>query len=273
MVVNESIRVLFQEELSKGEFSWPAESSLISAGSILKREEMDMLRLNRSGILSDEALTGYSIISAIFSYMLYGNIEGIYELMFEECFKVATVIDTIDGNVDLSALLKKFAEIRFGHLLVKMDGVKHHISIYDIIRLYEKGNIKTELSVGEVSSRILSMPGDARLLDLLSEMMAKRVRRLFVEGTSSFISDRVLISYFFSSSTVNTLRNDPKRIADVRLRDLGPIDAVEVNDDMKVADAARLLAKKKRDCLVCNKGIISHWDCVIKPYLMGKMEI
>jgi|GEM_PF-1205437 hypothetical protein len=273
MIVNEPIRVLFQEELSRGEFSWPAESSLISAGSMLKREEMDMLRLSRNGILSDEALTGYSIISTIFSFILYGNIEGIYDIMFQECGKISAVIDAIDGNAELSALLKKFAEVRFGHLLVKMNGVKHHLSIYDVIGLYEKGKINTELSVGEVSSSVLSMPSYTTLPELLSEMIGKRVRRIFVEGTSSFVSDRVLISYFFSTSTINMLRSQAKKIIDVRLSDLGPIDAISVNNDMKVADAAKLLARNKRDCLLCNKGIITHWDCVIKPFLMGKMEL
>lgn len=273
MRVTEPIKIVFREVLSKGEFSWPAESSLISAGQILRREETDILRLNRKGILSDEAITGYSILSAVLSYFLYANVEGLYNLMFEECEKVAIDIQSISGELSLSDLFKKFAEIRFGHILVKSNGVKHHLSIYDTLELYERGKIKTDLTCGEVSSTMSSLADDATLAEVLEEMMSRKVRRIFVEDTTSFVSDRILISYLFSSSTLQMLKNEPERMMDVRMSDLGPIDAVAVDCRMPVAEAAKLLTNKKRDCLVCEKGVVTHWDCSVKPFQLGKMEL
>ncbi|MEM0117756.1 MAG: hypothetical protein QXV32_04860 [Conexivisphaerales archaeon] len=268
-----SIRTVLKEALSKGEFSWPAETSLLSAGSMLSREETDLLRLTRKGILADEALTGYSILQSFLSYFIYSNLQGLYDMMFDECGNVAMTLETVSAEVTLAELLNLITKVRFGHVLVRLDGTKHHIGIYDLIELYSKERIRTDLSCSEVGSNIIYLKGDTTLPELLFEMMSKKVRRFFIENTKSFVSDRTIIAYLFSSATVSLLRKEPEKLMKVTVRETGVIDALPVDPSMKVSEAATLLLKKRRDCLVYDERVITPWDCAIKPFLMKRLDI
>jgi hypothetical protein len=41
----------------------------------------------------------------------------------------------------------------------------------------------------------------------------------------------------------------------------------------KVKDAATTMIEQIEECLVSEKGVITPWDMIVKPWKMGKLEL
>lgn len=267
------IKEVFYDRLEKATFTWPAESPIMVAGSFLKRQDIDLLRLTREGIVVDEVITGYAILSSLIPYFLYTDLSTLYDFFFQTCGTISEKFGSIDAALGLKELIKNFVETRRGYAGVRYNSSNNIITLHDVLELYVKSILQTDMLCKEVASPIHYVSRETSLFDLLGEMLSKSVRRLFINQTISFISDKVLISYLFSSDTIRLVKFDPKKLIEVRVFDIGPIDAMLFNDDTPVREAASALLKERRSCVVCKSGVVTPWDCVIKPFLASRLNL
>ena len=144
----------------------------------------------------------------------------------------------------------------------------------DLLELYQSGLIETELRAEEVASPIFSMSIDSPLKDVLNEMLSRRVRRVFVSPENEVVvTDRDVINYIFSTSRLASVSKSPESLLDAELGDLSSVKPLRVSNNTIVREAALLTNGLADSCLVCDKGVLTPWDLVMKPLINGELMI
>jgi len=59
-----------------------------------------------------------------------------------------------------------------------------------------------------IASLPFRLQSDATLKEALKEMIRRRIRRVFVNNSNAFISDRTAIGYIFSPEGIQVLKRD-----------------------------------------------------------------
>jgi CBS domain-containing protein len=198
-------------------------------------------------------------------------------LMEQPCEAVAVEPATISENADLENLLDLFFKRRFGFAYVERAGgaqLGGFANLRDLVALYEKSVIKSDLRVGDVASYpIVTMPGESNLKDVLDKMVRKNVRRVLVSGTqNSMVSDRDIVSFISSTYRQEEFRQDASRLLDAKLQDLKSVRPASVELELPVDQAAKIVYQNG-GCLICGEGIVTPWDIVIKPWIQKKLLI
>lgn len=216
---------------------------------------------------------GYSSILAL----LRTEPKDYGSLLEQPCEAVAVEPAIISETADLENLLDLFFKRRFGFAYVERTGGNQlggFANLRDLIALYEKSIIKTDLLVGDVASHpVVSMPGDSSLKDVLDRMVRKNVRHILVSGTqNNMISDRDIISHISSAYRQEAFHQDPSRLLDGKLHDLKNTNPTSVELHLPVDQAAKIVYQNG-GCLICGEGIVTPWDLVIKPWIQKKLLI
>ena len=146
-------------------------------------------------------------------------------------------------------------------------------SLRDLIELYESGALETKLTLGQLASPIFSMPKGARMQDVLKEMFNRRIRRIFVEGKKTLVTDRRIIGFLFSTTRLDGTVKNPESLLDFNLDDIEPLEPFFVRGSSSVKMGARSIADHSEECLVCEKGVITPWDLIMKPLALGALKI
>jgi len=51
------------------------------------------------------------------------------------------------------------------------------------------------------------------------------------------------------------------------------MDAIPVTGNLPLKEGARLLLRDKGKCLLCEEGLVTPWDCVVKPFQLNALSI
>jgi len=206
--------------------------------------------------------------------MQYGPKE--YESFFKlSCEDVALELPTIpaEGNVD--SLLKVFSKTRFGFAWAESKNnsqIGGFVSLRDLLSLYTSSVISTDLSIGEVASpNIFSLKSDTSLKQALNEMVGRRVRRVLISDTGRVISDRQVIDYVFSPSRLEQVYATPSTLLDGKLGDLESTEPGVLLRDQNLKDAVEVIGKS--GCVICEAGVVTPWDIIMKPWEQNKLRI
>ena len=115
---------------------------------------------------------------------------------------VSLELPTIPAEGDLGSVLEVFSKTRFGFAWTESKGdsrIGGFVSLRDLLALYGRSAISTDLSVGDVASTtIFSLRSDISLKQALDEMISRRMRSILISDTERVILDRQLIHYVFS---------------------------------------------------------------------------
>jgi hypothetical protein len=255
---------LFVDIFKKVTPSITADSSILVAGSLLGTHGIDALRIIRKKTYTDEVVGGYNILTGLVQ-ALPTNIRS---YIMSECGSISMRLHVIRYDATLSDLLSRFIETRFGLAFVHKAGGPL-ISLSDLLHLYDKGFIDTHLTCNDVASPRFHLPSDATLKEALEEMIGRRIRRVFVNDSSAFISDRTAIDYIFSPEGIRVLRGE---LYTTRIREIRMMDATPVTGDLPLKKGARLLLRDKGKCLLCETGVVTPWDCLVKPFQMNALS-
>src|SRR5208283_1486651 len=246
-------------------------TQMLLAVSLLRFHQIDALPI---GFQRSEkkryAVFGYSTLSKLLETKPseYGK------FLEQPCETAALELSTIPDTKSLESLLKIFKTTKFGFAWVEGKfEVGGFASLRDLLILFENGMFSTDMSVGEVASPIVSMAANTSLRDTIEEMFNRRFRRMFVKGTSGVISDRRIIGYIFSSSKLTEVSKKPETLLDSNLGDLDAMNPKKVSAKSKIKHSALIMRGEIEECLVCEKGVVTPWDLVMKPWLNGKLEI
>ena len=104
-------------------------------------------------------------------------------------------------------------------------------------------------------------------------MFNRRIRRIFVSGNKRLVTDRKIISFVFSSSRLSSAAKKPETLLEAKLGDLDLMKPVHVSGKISVKDAAVSMRDSPENCLVCDEGVITPWDLLMKPLIQGELHI
>ena len=214
-------------------------------------------------------VSGYSILSNL----VKKEPGEYYSYLFEPCKSDAIGVGSISVNQDLRDLLELFRNTRFGFACFQDGGLFTQVNLLDVMQLYVDGRIETDLRVKDVASTPYSLPGDTKVKDALDEMFSRRTRTVFIRGTKTLVSDREVISFIFSPRWLGKTRDSPRELLDCTIAEVGLIEPEPIEGDTPIRNAARLVAPKHGNSFLCEQGIVTPWDLVMKPWNMGRLVL
>ena len=245
---------------------------MLVALSLLKFEKVDAIPIGVVGSPGKKrVVSGYSSLSEINL-----NQGGVAKLLARPCENFSVVLKTIEAESDLKDLLRTIGRTGFGCVCIEKNSGKEMcgmVSLRDLLTLYGKSIFGSNLSVGDVaSSPVFSLPRNATLKAALGEMLNRGIRRIFITGTDDVISDRSLINHVFSLSRLQASgkSSDP---LETEIGEIEGTHASRISSETSIKEAAAHMIKTSETCLVCDRGVVTPWDLVVKPWKVGKLSV
>lgn len=126
-------------------------------------------------------------------------------------------------------------------------------------RVLEIGmKVKTDLTISELpKKRPITFKKDDKIGDIMNLMLKNKTRKLILEGSASFISDRII---------VEKIAEDLKFLRDVENFLLLPIknfkleNVKEVQENLSLPEASKLLFEMEHPYLICKDHVLSPFD-------------
>jgi len=256
---------LFVDVFKRVTPSITADSSILVAGSVLGIHSIDALMIIREKAHTDQVVGGCNILTGL----VQAFPTNIRSYIMSNCGSISMRLPVVRYDATLSDLLSRLIETKFGLAFVhKNEGAL--ISLSDLLQLYDKGFIDSNLTCKDVASPPFRLRDDATLIEALEEMIGRQIRRVFVNDSDAFISDRTAIDYIFSPEGIRVLRDE---LYTTRIHEIRMMDATPVTGSLPLNEGARLLLRDKGKCLVCETGVVTAWDCVVKPFQMNALFI
>lgn len=214
-------------------------------------------------------ISGYPIVTTLQKT----KPQDIYKALFEPCHKYNVAVKPTKLAHDLRDLLLIFKEARFGFTAVTDGELYAMVGLSDVLGLYRRSALSTDLTAHDVASEAISVEPGTTIKDALNLMLERRIRRVFIKGTNTFVSDREVVSYIFSPRKLQEVRRSPGKMLDDTVLNVGPVEAPKIEDDLPLREAASLVVQSQGGALTCNKGVVSPWDIVMKPFATGHLDV
>lgn len=246
---------------------------MLPAISLLRFHEIDALPIT---VMDSErgrrAIYGYSSLARL----LRMRPENFGRFLNEPCESASESLATVNATDRLRKLFKTFERTRFGFAWVETrDSPGGLVTLNDLLELYETGVIRTDLRVGDVASQMFSMPATTSLRDALSAMFSRRYRRVFLsgEGDRAFISDRTIIERIFSPAMLQSFTKESEDILQIPIADVSRLQPKIVSSKVTISAGAGELRGQTGRCLVCEKGVVTSWDLLMKPWISKALQM
>ena len=246
-------------------------TQMLLAVSLLRFHQIDALPVGfKARQRKKLAVFGFSCLSKLMetSPRNYGKFLNL------PCEKAALELSRVDVDGTIAGLLRVFQKTKFGFAWVESKQSGGFASLRDLLELYGNGLIDTPMTVGEVASPVFSMPPDSTLKRVLQEMFNRRFRRMFIAGDSkSLVTDRRIIGYIFSTARLSETTKKPETLLDARLEDVEKMKPIPIDSGTPIKKAALSMKDVVEECLICERGVVTPWDLVMKPLVSGKLKI
>lgn len=216
------------------------------------------------------AFAGYPVLEKLISTAP----ADFFRYMYRPCRSASLTLDLHGPQTELADVLQAFSKTRFGYALIKSPNSFGLLTLTDLLSAY--GEIfDTDLRVADISEPVVSLPGETRLADAVREFFKRRIRRVCIRGTNSFVSDREVLSFIFSPRRMKFSKKSPGKTLDATLEELESVNAIETSPDLVATEAASIIRPGSTRCLVIRGGerMVTPWDLVMKPYLKGRLKI
>lgn len=248
-------------------------TQMFAAVSLLHFHEIDVLPVESGSGTIRRGILGYSTLSRLMRLR-----RGAFASFLEKpCEELAEELAAVGVDDPLDKLLDTFQRRRFGFAVVQgRDGTSGLLGLTDVLSLYAKGVLGTDLVAEDVATPMFSMPGDTTLHQAMAAMFEHRYRRIFVDdgdGAASFISDRDIIGHMFNPATLSMISRGSGDALDT------PIGEMESRKPKKVASGtplkalAPILVSTRGQCFVSGGCVITPWDIVMKPWAKNVLRI
>ncbi len=189
------------------------------------------------------------------------------------CEKAALELATLDREETIDSMLEIFDQTRFGFVWVNSPDLGGFATFRDLLPLYDSEAIQSDLSVDDIASPIFSMPANSSIKEVLREMFDHHFRRVFIEGERTLVTDRRVISYIFSSAGLRATFDKPESLLDAHLGDLEKMQPIGISSRASLKRAAASMRNASEECLICEKGVVTPWDLIIKPRRMRRLKV
>jgi CBS domain-containing protein len=211
------------------------------------------------------AIAGYHILSKLLTEEL-----SFSKMLDRPCTFAALPIKVLNEGEPVEAVLKAIAESRLGVVLISRSigssEVLTTVELRDFIRMHKMGGQLREgdLKIGDLaSSPVLSVRREDTLRQVLRVMLKHKKRKVLLYETRTVISDRDILNFLISSNN-HELIKEQEELLEVKASQLPSSFPPFVDSEMNVNEAARLMNPDDGDCLICDKGLVTFWDLVVK---------
>ena len=213
-----------------------------------------------------KAITGFSILSKL------PRSKGEPAKFFASlCISIALNVPTVKEGDPLERVIDSIQKSQLGVVLVSNNDKGSQelttVELRDFVRLYREGtNLpETNLKIGNLaSSPVLSVRNGTSLEELLKTMLDYKVRRVFISKTKSVISDRDILSFISSPGRISQMSESPESILCTPVEKLPSSQPPFVDSRMNISEASQMMNPDTGDCLVCDRGLVTFWDLVVK---------
>lgn len=249
-------------------------SPLVYAASLLRFHSVEAAMMLMDGAQPMRVGTRVAFVSgySVLATLMQARPEQSYRVLFEQSERSAVAVQPLRSARDLRELLLVFQDARFGFTAVSRGTMHAMLGLSDVIGLYKEGVLDSDLVVRDVASRVVTVDRHLQVKEAMKYMFDHRIRRIFVSGTNAFVSDREIVSSVFSPRRLGEIKRSPRTLLDGTLLEVGPVEPTEVEGDMPVKEAARLALDSQGGALICDAGVVSPWDLVMKPFAAGRLS-
>lgn len=248
-------------------------TQLLLAASLLRFHQIDAIPIGfQKKQKKHLAVLGYSCLSKL----LKVDPRSYKSFLEEPCENTAQELASISSDEEIEKLLKLFHSTKFGFAMVEgKSELGALVSLRDLLGLYNKGYMNSHLTLDRIASPIFSMSSDSTLRGVLMEMFTRRFRRIFIEGKTKrqVITDRRIMSYVFSPSRLEEIANTHHDILDTPISNLETMQPLRLAGNTRIKEAAQTIMGEIEECLICEKGVVTPWDMIMKPWQMGKLNL
>ena len=169
----------------------------------------------------------------------------------------------LDERTTLRGLLDLWSKTRRAFAI--MPNVYHGYSAISARKLLEVGmSCKSKKTLGDLSKRgMITFTVDMPIKDVIESMHKNKTRKLVLEETSKFISDRIIIQ------KITRDFNFLKHKSDFLQTSAGSFQldqAKLVSGDVSLEDGCKLLYDMQSPYLLLPRGVVTPWDAVMGLY-------
>lgn len=250
----------------------PASESILSAMSLMLKNNHEQLLIEPIDHERPLLVTGYSVISRLLESkpLQYAT------FLKSPCLLYCLSSGTISKDSDLQSLLHVYEATTFGFAMVhdEINQIFAKVSIEDLLTLFSEGILSSDISIDQVASRpAFLMSRGSTILECMREMETRKFRRVRINGTFSVVSDREIFDYLFNEKRIEAISRTPQHLLDGTLEDVDAIQGMWIDDRENISKAARIMVQSKQRFLLTDSGIVTPWDLIIKPWRLGALRI
>lgn len=254
---------------------------IIVAASILSLYDAPMLpivKVGESPIAEKEGVKLYQAVGSepVIRLLTETKPGDYYKVLWNPCMAASIWIGSLSYDDTIDKLLSIYELTGFGDARVDVPHLPPALlTLNEVTSLYKYRKLRCGMMAKEIASRVLSVGQDAILIDAMRLMVAKRVRRLFLDGRKGeFISDRAILGFLFSPEGLKVARDQPSLWTDLRVSDIRTREAQTISSDATVEDVGSL-DHPGHDVFLLPDGnsLISRWDLVLRPWKAGRLRV
>jgi CBS domain-containing protein len=199
-----------------------------------------------------------------------------YKVLWDPCITTSMWLGALDYDDTLENLFRIFELTGFGDARVNARAPPHGlVTLEEVVSLYRERRLSCGMGVNEVSSRAISVDPGTALIEAMTTMCDKRVRRLFLKGRKGeFISDRGILALLFSPKALSVARDAPELWTDFKVSEVQSATAGRASPHSTVEEVGRLV-DEVHSVFVLPDGVslVSRWDLVMKPWKAGRLRL
>ena len=165
----------------------------------------------------------------------------------------------LTDDATLESLLTLWANV--GRAFAIMPNAYHGYSAISARRLLEVSmSCRTKLTVSDISKKkINTFRKDQTIKEIVESMFKNKTRKLMLEGTSEFISDRIILQKI--SRDLNCL-HDVGNFLDMQGNEFKLDKAKKVSDQTTMEEASSILYEMQSPYLLLSDGVVTPWDVI-----------
>lgn len=165
----------------------------------------------------------------------------------------------VDKDATLDELLKQWMKTNKAFAIIPNQYRSY--SAISARKLLEIGMLcRTKLEIKDISKKkIFTFRKDQTVKEIISAMFKNRTRKLILEGTSQFISDRIIIQKI--SQDLNCL-HDVDNFLEIKCSEFRLDKAKEVPGKTLLEEASKTLYEMQSPYLLHEEGVLTPWDVI-----------
>ena len=199
-----------------------------------------------------------------------------YKVLWDPCITMSMWLGAVDYDDTLENLLRIFKLTGFGDARVNARAPPHGlVTLEEVVSLYRERRLTCGISVNEVASHVISIDPETSLIEAMTMMCDKRVRRLFLKGRKGeFISDRGILAFLFSLKALSIARDEPELWTNFMVSEVQSGTASQVSPDSTVEEVGRIVDEGHRVFILSDGvSLVSRWDLIMKPWKAGRLSL